>query len=227
VIKNRVIALAYRITAFLVCLFGILWATNLFSGEFHGVALLYYTIQTNILVLAMFGMLIVKTATTLKNEGKEGENGFFPRLSAGALVAIALTLIVFWLVLAPFMLPEGAGYLKSFSNLSVHLIAPLLMLGDYIMFSKGGALKKTDPYLFMIVPIVYLVKTLIIGFSGAVKFQIPELTEASNFPYFFLDYNDVGGFMFLYIAVMSAFYLGLSFAMLAIDKKRAKRTTNE
>jgi hypothetical protein len=224
-IKNRVFALVYRIIAFVVSLFGVLWATGMFKGEFHGVILLYYTIQSNLLVVAMFGALVFKTTTDLIDDGVRGENGHFPRLSAAVLLAVMLTLIVFWLVLAPVAPPELSSYFATFDNLSVHLICPLLMLGDYVMFSRGGKLKKVDPLLFATLPITYLIKTLIIGFTGNVAYSIPGLTEPANFPYFFLDYNEVGLWMLLFIVGIAAAYVAFGYLMLFIDRKRkgAKR----
>ncbi|MCL2540410.1 MAG: Pr6Pr family membrane protein [Firmicutes bacterium] len=222
-IKNRIFALIFRIVAFTAILFGIIYNTGVFQGDFHWIIFLYYTILSNIFALALFGVLIFMTARKLKHNGAKGDSCFYPRISAAVTVCIMLTLIVFWCVLAPFAPAADRPFLVTYSNLAVHLIAPLLMLADYIMFSVGGKLKRRDPFLFSIVPIAYLVITLIIGFSGAVVYQLPGFERAGSFPYFFLDYNDVGLMMLVYIAALIALYLAMGWVAWLADKKRGKR----
>jgi len=223
-IKNRAFALGFRCTAFLACLFGVLY--NITSGfsTFHGVLLLYYTIQSNIFAIALFGILIYKTAAGLKKDGVKGNSAYLSRISAGVTICIMLTFIVFWCVLAPFAGEAEKPFLFTYDNLSVHFIAPLLMLADYIMFSEGGKLKKEDPFLFAFVPIVYLIITLIIGFSGKVVFQIPGFERSASFPYFFIDYSAVGLWMLAYIVGLTVFYIGMGYFLLFIDGRRERKT---
>lgn len=221
-IKNRIFALSFRCAAFLICLFGILLNTGVFQSKFYGVILLYYTVQSNILALILFGALIFKTAMSLKNKGVKGNSGFFPQISSGVTVCIMFTFVVFWCVLAPFASEEDRAFIMTYNNLSVHCIAPLLTLADYVMFSEGGKLKKKDPFIFASVPVIYLLITLIIGFSGAVVYQIPGFERSGSFPYFFLDYYAVGLWIFLYIAGLTLFYIGMGYLMLLIDGKRKK-----
>ena len=222
-LKNRVVALTYRIVAFLVIIFGLLYNLGIFSGTLHSVLLLYYTIESNIAALVLFGVFIFLTARKIKTDGTKGSNSFFPRTTAGVTIAIMLTFLVFWCVLFPFASEEDRALITSYDNLSIHFIAPLLMLFDYILFCESGRLKKFDPLYYAIVPLVYLIITLFIGFSGRVVYQIPGLERWSYFPYFFLDPEKVGLWMIAFIAGLTAFYLGLCYFTLWIDKKRGKR----
>jgi len=220
-VKNRVFALCFRSAAFLFCFISILHNIGVFAGEITGVSLLYYTLQSNILVIIMFGILTYKTAVGLKKDGRCGSCSYYPRICAAVLLAIILTLIVFWALLAPVM---EIDYLPTFSNLSVHLIAPLLMLADYILFTESGKLKKRDPFIFTLVPVLYLIQATILGFAG-VNYQ-PDAEKAVYFPYFFMDYYETGAWVALYIVAIAAFYIGLGYLLWFIDYKRGKKTEN-
>jgi len=220
-VKNRIFALCFRAVAFVVCIIGILFNIGLFDGALDGVGLLYYTLQSNILVIILFGVLIFKTAQGLKREGKEGSCSYYPRISAGVLLCIMLTFIVFWAILAPFA-GELSGYLSSYMNLSVHLICPLLMLADYILFTERGKIKKYDPLIFSIVPILYFIQATILGFAGA-NYKLPMEEEIKNFPYFFMDYYKEGAWVALYIVALAAFYIGLGYLLWFIDGRISRK----
>jgi hypothetical protein len=217
-VKNRIFALSFRAAAFVLCLVGILSILGVFNGRFDGNALLYYTVQSNLLVLVMFGFLVFKTAKSLKQDGKNGSNAHYPRTSAMVLLAIMVTFLVYWAVLAPRY--EDKALLFGFSNLSVHFITPLLMLADYILFSRGGSLTKHDPLLFCAVPILYFIQATILGFSG-VEYSTGG-AEPAHFPYFFIDYYKSGWRVALYVAAVTVFFVGVAYFMLWADRRRKK-----
>jgi len=216
-IKNRIFALCFRVAAFLVCLSGVVVNIGVFKGAFEGVSLLYYTIQSNLLVIILLGVLIFKTAKDLQKEGKEGSCSYYPRISAGVLICVMFTFVVFWAILAP-NAGERASYLGTFINLSVHLMCPLLMLTDYILFTVRGKLKKRDPFIFSIVPLVYFIQATILGLAG-VNYQLPMDEEAKRFPYFFMDYFVLGWLVALFVVIAFALFLGLAYLLWFIDKR--------
>jgi hypothetical protein len=217
--ENRVFALCYRCAAFLLCLAGIFATTGVFAGRFSWGALLYYTTESNIMVLAMFAALIVKTAADLKNDGASGRCSYFERLSAVAMLSITVTLIVFWLILAP-VLKGGMGLL-SFTNMQVHTITPLLMVFDYFCFAAPGKLKKHDPWFFAIIPLGYFAQSTAIGLLGY-KFKSPYRAP-TRFPYFFLDFDMIGGRVFIYVLALTVFFMALAYLLLWFDRKRGNQ----
>jgi hypothetical protein len=218
-IKNRIFALIFRITAFLLCLFGILVCTGILNGQLIPKSLLYYTIQSNILMLIFFGVLIYKTAMALKKEGKIGNNGYFPRISAGIFLAIMLTMIIYWVILLPEVLSSSTWQsLFTFKNLSVHLITPILVLIDYILFSNKGHIKKNDPFIFCIVPLVYVIQALVLGSSGVI-YAVKETGFVMHFPYFFMDHNVVGLWIVLWILGLALFYLFMGKILFYLDHR--------
>ena len=87
-LKSRIFALSFRIAFFLLCVAGILAQIGVFSGSINLTNFLYYTLQSNILVLVLIGVLIYKTAVGLKREGKNGSSSYFERTSAAVLIYI-------------------------------------------------------------------------------------------------------------------------------------------
>lgn len=198
------------------------------GGKVEWAHMLYYTFQSNALVFIVFGMLTYKTAMGLKKEGKRGNCGYFPRVSACAVICILLTIIIFWGGLA--WQTQEVSYLRSWHNLSVHVITPVLMVADYILFSVPGKLKNRDMLLFPIFPIVYVTQALILGSAG-VNYWLPsslEPTGFKSFPYPFLDYTNIGWWqVVLYCILISVIVVGISYLLICIDIKRIKPKTKE
>jgi hypothetical protein len=222
-VKSRIFALIFRSLAAILTVLSLLASLGVFEGKMYWGLFRYYTVQSNILVLALFIYLAIKTAKAIKESGSKGSACFSPRLCASVLMCIMLTLVVFWLILSPRFIATPMELLK-FRNSGVHLLVPLLVLADYIMFNVSGHLKKYDPFLFMIIPLVYLVFVTIIGLAGAIyKIKIDDIIIVRHFPYFFVDYYVMGWLCAIYIPVFIIIYLGFGFLMYSADAKKAKR----
>jgi hypothetical protein len=205
-----------------LCLLGLLDVAGILRGTPSWTIFLYYTVQSNILVLAMLGALLVKTIIAVKRGGAAGRSSFFERLSAIVTLSITVTFLVYWVMLAPSMGTDPKNLLSfshpedllSFTNLQVHGIAPILMIFDYLFFADRGKMKKQDPWLFAIVPYAYAIQSTVLGFSGAVTYY------SGRFPYFFLDFDIYGAFVFVYLAVLTVFFLALAYLLLWYDRRR-------
>lgn len=221
IVKDRLFALIYRLVAGVITLMGILATVGVFGGLSDGATtFLYYTIQSNILALGLFVYLAIKSGYDLVKHGRYGNSGYVPRLEAMVMIAITLTMCVFWGMLAP-TAGEIWGYLTSFGNLSVHTFAPILTIVDYLIFTEPGHLKKRDPWLCLIIPYAYFIMSTILGFSGAVTYT-GFGGEATRFPYFFIDFDQQGWFVALWVALLSAVFVGLMYLILHFDKKIKK-----
>jgi hypothetical protein len=217
--NNRIFALCYRLIAFILCLIGILYTTGAFSGEIQWTMFLYYTTESNILVLIMFGLLAVKTARDLKRNGAHGPASYCERLSAVIMLAITVTMLIFWGLLAPYI--HGEMELWAYSNQQLHTFTPLFMIFDHFFFAKPGRMKRQDPWLFALIPFAYFMQATILGFSG-VWYSVPGI-EPARFPYFFINFDLLGARVFLYVAAITIFFVGFAYLMLWYDGKRASK----
>ncbi|MDR2360178.1 MAG: Pr6Pr family membrane protein [Oscillospiraceae bacterium] len=219
--SNRIFALCFRAAAFVLCLAGVLDVTGVFAGNFAPIALAYYTTESNIFVLAVFGILLVRTAAQIKRDGANGRVSGLERLSAIAALAITVTLIIFWGLLAP---GSNWRFLISYTNLQLHTLAPILMLADFFLFGEPGKLKRRDPWIFAALPIGYFIQATVLGFSGLITYGAAVGSteiKPSRFPYFFIDFDLIGAFVFVYVAAISVFFMALAYLFLWIDRRRA------
>lgn len=223
--QNRYFALAFRVGALIFTTVGVLAQLGVFKGYFSASSFMYYTMQSNLLVIIMFAMLVVKTAKSLK-EGTHGFNGWYARFEMICVITILITFIVYWTLLTPTVSPE---YLWSFENLAVHGITPLLCLADYMLFTKGGHLKYKDIYYSCIYPLSYVGFSAIAGLAGYVYGYTTDpanpLSSALvpvRAPYFFLDHWSIGAWTAVYIIVILAFFILIAHGFYFIDKRRRK-----
>jgi hypothetical protein len=196
---------------FAIC--GVLVVTGVLENAIDPVRFLAYTVQSNIWAALMFGVLAVRTIATPKGESY----GFYPRIEMIVTHAIFITMLVFWFILAPLMASSIVGLFTSFENMAVHLITPLLMLIDYLVFTKRGELKPTDPLLCLIIPYVYIAQAMALGLTHSVFYDSPG--NHSYYPYSFMDVDLLGAWVIPILAGLTVFFLGIAFLWRWVDGK--------
>lgn len=219
--KNKFwFVLSYRIVAFVIITLGLLANTLVFTGKPNFYALLAYTTQSNLLVWLFFIVLITKTI--IQKIQNKNEYGFYPIVSFSITIAITITMLIFWLVLAP--TSWGNTDLWNFDNFGVHLFCPLFMIGDKILFYKSGTLERQNVFCILIFPYIYVIQSFALGLSRAVWFE--QLGIKSYYIYPFLDFDKFGGLVFVFILALTAVFLGIGFAWWFIEKKIKEKQKN-
>lgn len=187
-------------------------------------SLLYFTIQSNITIMLVTIIFLIADIVKMCG-GKYFINQFWLVLKFIFTVAITVTMLVFFIILAPTM---KVNYLLSMNNFSVHFLVPLFALIDFFCFDFNILIKKATPLYGTIMPLYYLFFALICSFCG-VDFN------GSKVPYYFLDYTKFGWFSFkngmgvvywiiiLIIAIIGLSYL-IAFAIRLIQKKKVKHS---
>ena len=218
-IKDKYFALVFRIAALMIAIAGILTILGVFKGAPKPRLLMYYTLQSNILAVALFIALIARTALSLR-KGRNGNAGFCARFEMVCVIDILLTLVVYWSLLAPTIYTMVEEYsLWTFDNLAVHGITPLLCLMDYVLFTQPRHLKYRDVYYITIFPLLYLAATSIAGFLGYVYTVSSSDGLPVRFPYFFCDFDRIGLFVLVYITGMVIFFLLIGHGVYFIDRR--------
>jgi hypothetical protein len=165
-------------------------------------------------------MLIFRTAKGWALDGVRGKTGYFARFEMVCAIDLLLTLAVFWALLAPSITSSNSRFsLWSFANLSVHLIAPLLCLIDYILFSEARHLKYSDIYAVLIFPLAYLAFSSLAGLMGHAYGVSAVDGNPVRFPYFFLDFDRTGAMPLVYIGALTVFFLIIAHVFYIIDNK--------
>ena len=95
---NRIFALAWRIIGLAV---GIAGCAVMFSPSLGQTMLVYFTMQTNLFIVALFAVLTAMTAVQIAREGRRGEAAHLNCSFQLALTFyITITFVVYWTMLS-------------------------------------------------------------------------------------------------------------------------------
>lgn len=191
------------------------------STSFMGGASVFYffTVQSNIFIIAMAFLFLGHGIICLINK-KETINQVMLQIKFVATVAITITFLVFFTMLAPLM---GVDYLLSFKNFSLHAIVPILAIIDFVVFDTDINLSYPKSLIATIAPISYVFFVYAIGVPLKLQYA-----ENLYFPYFFLNYEQNGFFfekgfgVIPWIIVLLTAICGLSFLFCFFIKLRQK-----
>lgn len=191
------------------------------STSFMGGASVFYffTVQSNIFIIAMAFLFLGHEIICLINK-KETVNQVMLQIKFVATVAITITFLVFFTMLAPLM---GVDYLLSFKNFSLHAIVPILAIIDFIVFDTDINLSYPKSLIATIAPISYVFFVYAIGVPLKLQYA-----ENLYFPYFFLNYEQNGFFfekgfgVIPWVIVLLTAICGLSLSFCFFIKLRQK-----
>ncbi|KIP52425.1 Pr6Pr family membrane protein [Leucobacter komagatae] len=198
-------ALAFRIVSLVLIAMGIIRITGIFSANPGWASFSFYTVQSNVLCLVWMALLVVATLRDLRREGTSGYSTPSPRFSAAVMMAITVTMLVYLIVLVPATFVQDSDYVPfSLTDNLIHIITPCLLIVDWLLFVPKGRLRRLDPFLWAIIPLVYLVFAFTYGGLGG------EFSPGQHYPYPFLDIDAHG------VGGVAARVAGLAVALIAV-----------
>lgn len=223
---NKIISIVIKVIILAIGISGLI--VNFYNGGFMAgnyTLFLYFTIQSNITILIAVLLFLVKDILFLIFKKDYLTHNAFYLIKFLFTVAITITMLVFFGMLAP-MVTE-AGYLTSYSNLSVHLLVPCLALFDFYYFDKNIKLNKVNPLVGISMPLYYLFFFFICSTRGV---DFNGSAEGGFAPYFFLDYQTLGWFnvgengigVFYWMIILLVAIIGLCYLMALLMKLRIK-----
>ena len=213
-IKNKYISLFYKILIVIVGIYG-LYKSCFFTEK---VGLLehfsYYTNISNLVCILYFIVYIIKMIIHFNTNTSCNYS-----LKGAMTISIMITMLVFNLILRPFMTDmDGVMELNSLPNYIVHVIEPILIIFDYILFDEKGLFKKVDPLKWVIFPFIYWIFICI-----RAKFSLPFAYTSSNYPYFFIDIDMLGIYQVIFnVILMICAIIILGYIFLLLDKMLLK-----
>lgn len=185
-VNSRPIALAYRILAVLVIATGAIRHADLLTGQPDWTVFLFYTMVSNLLCLAWMLLLVVRTVRDLRRSGPVGTSTPSPRGSGAVMMAITVTMLIYLVVLVPTRFADGDTDVFSLTDNLIHIITPLLMIVDWLLFVPKGSFRWFDPLVWITIPYVYLVWAFAYGALGG------EFYPGQTYPYPFMDVDALG-----------------------------------
>lgn len=174
--------------------------------------ILYFTIQSNLLCFFYYIVIVI-----LKLLKKEKKNNVYYITKGMITMAIAVTMIVFQMI----VLPTDIGVYENhlFECYLVHIIVPLLVIFDYIIFGEKGNLKKSYPFVWSLVLVAYLIFSVIYIYNGGLFFG------GDKYPYTFLDIDKYGiGNVAINCIVVYVIFIGSGLFICFLDKKIKEET---
>ncbi|MFF0744281.1 Pr6Pr family membrane protein [Streptomyces sp. NPDC004111] len=209
--RRRPYAALFRALLCLTAVTGV--AIDMTVGDPLRVAI-YFTIQSNVLLAVVAGWSAVRAW--------QGRAPLSPRLTGGALLFIAITGLVYHLILANassgFSMTDDPDHAitgwRAVSNQLLHTVTPLGAVLDWLLLTAPGSLLFRYAAQWLLYPAAYFVFALTRGAA------LPPDAEA-RYPYPFLDVTQHG-----YAGIATnALFLGLAFyalalALVALDRVR-------
>jgi hypothetical protein len=199
----------YRAVGALVALFGLvaMFYTTVAGrslAELPGVVgnfFSYFTVLTNILVLAAFG------AVWLSPESRAGRFFGRPQVRTAIAIYIAVVGAVYFLILRHTWQPEGLRWL---ADAILHYATPLLFVLDWLLFVPKGRLRWANLRSWLLYPLGYAAYSLARG----------ALT--GWYPYPFIDVNALGyGRTLQNMVFFVAVFVLIGALVIAVDRARA------
>jgi len=214
-IRNRTVALCYRLVC--VALIGVALYLNsgLPEGRLSPVMLSYYTIQSALWAFALMGALAVRTARDRRTEGAHGGSAAGSVVTGAVTVAVTITLLVYHFLLVPQLYTMGASY-RPFTprDLAIHYATPLSIILDWLLFQPKGRHRWRDAIVWLGMPLAYFVFALVRAEIGG-----PLGMDGSRYPYFFLDLDVLGwGGLLRNVAGLSVCFTLLGTLYVALDR---------
>lgn len=199
----------YRAIALALCLLGLAIQLGLFSGFFNAGALIFFTIQSNIVCAAVWIALLIRPQLPAVWHGLAAQG-------------ILLTMVVYHFLLAggSFSMSAFTGSLYGFANLLVHYIVPTMMIADFLVIAGRQKLSRLAPVWWAAFPLAYFGFAMLHGATGR---PIME-GAATAYPYFFIDpaapglfasHQGFGG-VILNAAVICLVYIAAGYVMRAV-----------
>ena len=127
--------------------------------------------------------------------------------------AITVTMLIYLFVLAPALFTQPGAYQPfTLTDNLVHIVTPVLVIVDWLLFIPKGEIKPYDPLLWALIPYAYLAFAFIYSAAGG-RF------DGNPVPYPFMDasVNGVGG-VIAWIAGLTVALIGVGYVYYGLDR---------
>lgn len=177
----------FRLVLVIGCGWGLALLLGLFEGRFELNQLVFYTIQSNLLVFFAYLYLLIKSIVKSLSLKQMWSADFSPNSMGALTLIIVITGLIYNFILVP-TISDTSGYaVNSFSDILVHTFTPIMVFVDWILFVNTSDTKRIKPWTWTILPLLYWVFTIIRAQIGG-----PIAGFGSYYPYFFIDADELG-----------------------------------
>lgn len=215
-IRNRALALAFRLIAAAVAFTGTVRLLEVFTGTVWW-KMLFFTAQINVVATIWLAILAVTTLRELRRQGVRGATNPSVPIHGAIVLATTITMLIYTVVLVPMLSADGDYEAYTLTDSLVHVVTPLLMIGDWLLFTPKGRMRWVDPLWWLAIPTAYL------AFAYTVHAFGGEFGPGVPYPYPFMDVETLGlGSVVMWLAALGAGVVALGYVIVAIDRGLAR-----
>ena len=173
----------------------------------------FFTIDSNVVAVVVFAIgaiLLIR---------KQDDPRWFALLRASAVTYMAVTFVVYNLLLRGITLPQGQTL--GWSNEVLHVVAPLILVLDWFFAPGRRRLEWKDLWVVVAFPIVWVVYTLI---RGPLAYN-ETAHKPTWYPYPFLDPSlSPEGYwsVLFYVILIAGVILGTGAGVIWISRRRER-----
>lgn len=202
------LSLLYKIIIIIACGFGIYLNFKAFT---IGGAIIYYTVQSNVMCFIFYFVTII-----LKLTGKLKKNSNYYILKGMVTMAITVTMVVFQFVITDSGMTAYAG--NELASIMAHIVVPLLVMSDYVIFGEKGNLKRNYPFIWSATLVFYIIFDFVYVALGG------RFGDGSIYPYLYMNI-EVNGLLKVIISCITIFILFIGYGTIiqTIDQKLGKK----
>jgi len=121
-------------------------------------------------------------------------------------------------MLRPFLLTSDGYDPTTLRDFLVHVLTPLLVFGDFLLFDRRGEVGIYEPLKWMAFPALYWVYTIIYTALGGTFYLSDDAT--SQYPYFFMNIAEYGPLP-IFVVALSVVLIG--YCLFWVDRGLLKR----
>ena len=202
------LSLLYKIIIIIACGFGIYLNFKAFT---IGGAIIYYTVQSNVMCFVFYLVTVI-----LKIAGKLKKNSNYYILKGMVTMAITVTMVVFQFVITDSGMTAYAG--NELASIMAHIVVPLLVMSDYVIFGEKGNLKRNYPFIWSATLVFYVIFDFVYVALGG------RFGDGSIYPYLYMNI-EVNGLLKVIISCITIFILFIGYGTIiqTIDQKLGKK----
>lgn len=183
-ISNTYIVFFYRLIYIFICINGL--SRHFFpfslSSSIHMIS--YFTIQSNILCLVLYIILLLDTIKEFYLPDLKSSIRKKHSLLRGMMImSITLVFLAYNIVLKckGFTMLHGTSCHLTINDVYVHYLIPIMTIIDWLLFQEKNSFSFVDPFFWLILPASYY---LIIN--------IKTIFQSCSYPYYFIDIDKLG-----------------------------------
>jgi hypothetical protein len=206
---TKIASIIYKLIAASLVTYGII--INLIGATSILELMSYFTMVSNLMVVVVLLLSSLVLFKLIKIDEQ-----LLRKIKGATIVATILMMFVYNFVLIPYMRVNIPTYqIYSLKDIFIHFLSPIIILADYIIFDEKGLLEYRDGFSFIYYLLIYAAYVIVYDLLGG-RFIISGVE--SIYPYFFLNIEQQGIWLTLFISLMIAIvFIGFGLILVFVD----------